>query len=86
MKAFLTLLATLVPALALRVPAPVAAGDALTRRGLVQSAAAAAALVAGAGGAQAAEQARHAIKPRLRLRPDSPTLPTALGSLDHHSP
>lgn len=74
MKA-LTLFATLVPALSLRVPAPVAAGDALTRRGLVQSAAAAAALVAGAGSAQAAEQARHAINHCLRLRPASPELP-----------
>merc|ERR1719420_107345 len=58
MKA-LTLFATLVPALSLRVPAPVTAGDALTRRGLAQSAAAVAALVAGAGGAQAAEQANR---------------------------
>ena len=74
MKA-LTLFATLVPALSLRVPAPVTAGDALTRRGLVQSAAAAAALVAGASGAQAAEQARHAINHSLRLRPGSPELP-----------
>ena len=73
MKAFLTLLATLVPALALRVPAPVAAGDALTRRGLVQSAAAAAALVAGAGGAQAAEQARHAINHAFASAPAART-------------
>jgi photosystem II oxygen-evolving enhancer protein 2 len=55
---FITLFAV-APTLALRVPAPVAAGDALTRRGLVQSAAAAAALVAGAGGASAAEQANR---------------------------
>ena len=86
MKRFLTLLATLVPTLALRVPAPVAAGDALTRRGLVQSAAAAAALVAGAGGAQAAEQARHAINHCLRLRQISLGLPTAHGSLADPSP
>jgi hypothetical protein len=60
MRAVLIALFAVAPTLSLRVPAPVAAGDALTRRGLVQSAAAAAALVAGAGSASAAEQARRA--------------------------
>ena len=84
MKA-LTLFATLVPALSLRVPAPVTAGDALTRRGLVQSAAAAAALVAGAGGAQAAEQARHAMT-TPPPPPRQPRAPTALSRLNSCSP